>query len=66
MMERDGIDLKEAAIYLGCGMTKVRELARLPEFPSYTAGRKILVSFEGLKEWQRKQIHLYKQEKERM
>ena len=65
-MERDGIDLKEAACFLGVGMTKMRELARLPEFPSYPAGRKILVSYEGLKIWQKKQINLYRQEKERM
>lgn len=65
-MERDGIDLKEAAVFLGVGMTKMREIEKQPDFPSYPAGRKILVSFEGLKEWQRKQIHLYRQEKERM
>ena len=65
-MDRDGCNLKEAANYLGIGMTKMRELARLPEFPSYVAGRKILVSFEGLKQWQQKQIALYRQEKERM
>ncbi len=65
-MERNGIDLREAAEYLGIGMTKMREIARLPEFPSFPVGRKILVSFEGLKEWQKKQINLYRQEKERM
>ena len=65
-MERDGIDLKDAAVYLGIGMTKMREIEKQPDFPSFLAGRKILVSFERLKEWQRKQIALYRQEKERM
>ena len=65
-MERDGIDLKESATYLGIGMTKMREIAKMPDFPSYSAGRKILVSFEKLKEWRQQQINLYKQEKERM
>ena len=65
-MERDGIDLKEAAVYLGIGMTKMREIEKEPDFPSFLAGRKILVSFERLKEWQQRQIDLYKQEKKRM
>ncbi len=65
-MERDGMDLKEFADYMGIGMTKAREIARQPDFPSYPIGRKIFVSFEGLKEWQQKQIDLYKQEKQRM
>ena len=62
-MERDGIDLKTAAEYLGIGMTKVRELEKQPDFPSYTVGRKILVSFDQLKAWQQRQIDLYKDEK---
>ncbi len=64
-MDRDGIDLKEAATFLGVGMTKIREYARMPDFPSYPNGRKIMVSLERLKEWQSKQIDLYKQEKTR-
>lgn len=62
-MENDGIDLKTAAEFLGCKMTKIRELEKLPDFPSYTIGRKILVSRSRLIEWQQKQIDLYKDEK---
>lgn len=64
-MIKDGIDLKESAAFLGVGMTKMYEIAKQPDFPSYPVGRKILVSFEGLKQWQQKQIELYRQEKTR-
>lgn len=65
-MERDGIDLKEAAVFLGIGMTKMREIEKQPDFPSYPAGRKILVSRERLMQWQQKQIDLYRQEKKNL
>lgn len=63
---KNNIDVKGVADYLGIGLTKSYEIVNQPGFPSFRIGRKILVSFEDLKEWQRKQIEVNEQEKSRV
>ena len=48
MIKKQLIDVKETKAILGCGINKVYELARQPDFPSIRVGRKILVDLDSL------------------
>lgn len=41
----------EAAEVLGISSSKMYELARSASFPSFTVGKRILISREGLERW---------------
>ena len=63
---RKCLDVKGIADTLGIGMTKAYEIVNQPGFPSFRIGRKILASYEDVKEWQRQQIEINEQEKSRV
>ena len=65
-MEKSNLNVKGVSAFLGIGMTKAYEIVNQPGFPSFRIGRKILVSVEDLKEWQRQQIAINEVEKSRV
>ena len=65
-MEKSNLNVKGVSNYLGIGLTKAYEIVNQPGFPSFRIGRKILVSVEDLKDWQRQQIEINEQEKSRV
>ena len=54
-MEKLTISVREAAKIVGISATKMYELARSDGFPSFTVGKRILVSAKGLSDWVEKQ-----------
>ncbi len=65
-MNNNCLNVKGIAETLGIGMTKAYEIVNQPGFPSFRIGRKILASYEDVKEWQRQQIAINEQEKSRI
>ena len=65
-MNKNCLNVKGIAETLGIGMTKAYEIVNQPGFPSFRIGRKILASYEDVKEWQRQQIEINEQEKSRI
>lgn len=65
-MEKTNLNVKGVSIFLGIGLTKAYEIVNQPGFPSFRIGRKILVSVDDLKEWQRHQIAINEEEKSRV
>ena len=43
--------IPEAAKVLGISDTTMRQLARIQGFPSFTVGKRLLVSIKGLEKW---------------
>lgn len=54
-MEKLTISVRDAAKLVGISATKMYELARSDGFPSFTVGKRILVSTKGLADWIEKQ-----------
>lgn len=65
-MDKSNTGVKGVATFLGIGLTKAYEIVNQPGFPSFRIGRKILVSIDDLKEWQRHQIAINEEEKSRI
>lgn len=65
-LSRTCLNVKGIADTLGIGMTKAYEIVNQPGFPSFRIGRKILASYEDVKEWQRQQIAINEEEKSRV
>lgn len=60
----DNMNTEEIRAALGIGKTKLYELINDPDFPSFRIGNRIFVNRRDLEEWQRRQIDLFKKEKE--
>lgn len=50
-MEKLTLSVPEAAKALGISKTKMYELARRSDFPSFAVGKRLLVSAPGLVKW---------------
>ena len=62
----NNVGVKKVANYLGIGLTKAYQIVNDPGFPSFRIGRKILVSIDDLREWQRQQIAINQSENSRI
>jgi len=51
LQEKLMLSVNEAAKYLGIGRTLAYQLSRSEGFPVLKIGKRVLVSFEGLKAW---------------
>lgn len=49
------LNVEELAAYLGCGRSMAYELVHRADFPTVRLGRKIVIPFEALQSWLRKQ-----------
>lgn len=49
------LTVPEAAKQLGICTSRMYELARMPSFPSFRLGKRIVISRDGLREWVKRQ-----------
>lgn len=54
-MDKLTISVREAAQKVGISASKMYELARSDGFPSFTVGKRLLISAKGLEQWVEKQ-----------
>ena len=56
--DRMTMNVEQMRIELGISRSTAYELIQKPDFPSFTIGRRVLISREGLKKWIEKQCFI--------